>query len=147
MRLRVLAVGTRMPAWVDEVFADYARRLGSSMPLTLSEIASGNSREDEGKRLLAALGAREQPVALDERGREHTSAGLAQWLEAQRRVGRDLCFIIGGADGLAEPVLQRCSQRLSLSKLTLPHALVRVLLAEQLYRASSILANHPYHRA
>jgi 23S rRNA (pseudouridine1915-N3)-methyltransferase len=117
------------------------------MPLTLSELSSGRSRADEGKRLLAALSTRERAVALDERGTTFTSTGLADWLEAQRRVGKDLCFIVGGADGLAPEVLQKCSAQLSLSKLTLPHALARVVLAEQLYRATSILANHPYHRA
>jgi 23S rRNA (pseudouridine1915-N3)-methyltransferase len=147
MRLRVLAIGTRMPAWVDTAFADYARRLGGNMPLSLTELPSGNSRTDEGRRLLAALTPREQAVALDERGAALTSAGLAEWLEAQRRVGKGLCFLIGGADGLTPEVLQHCSARLSLSKLTLPHALARVVLAEQLYRAASILANHPYHRA
>jgi 23S rRNA (pseudouridine1915-N3)-methyltransferase len=147
MRLRVLAIGTRMPGWVDAAFQDYARRMSGSMPLTLTELASGRSRADEGERLLAALSARERGVALDERGTAYTSAALADWLEAQRRVGKDLCFIIGGADGLAPEVLQRCSAQLSLSRLTLPHALARVVLAEQLYRAASILANHPYHRA
>jgi 23S rRNA (pseudouridine1915-N3)-methyltransferase len=147
MRLRVLAVGTRMPAWVDTAFEDYARRMSGSMPLTLTELASGKSRAEEGKRLLAALSPRERAVALDERGTAHTSTGLAEWLEAQRRVGKDLCFIIGGADGLTPEVLQACGAQLSLSKLTLPHALARVVLAEQLYRAASILAHHPYHRA
>jgi len=147
MRLRVLAIGTRMPAWVDTAFDDYARRMGAAMPLTLTELASGRGRDDEGRRLLAALTARERPVALDERGTMHTSAGLAEWLEAQRRVGKDLCFLIGGADGLPPEVLARCGTTLSLSRLTLPHALARVVLAEQLYRAASILAGHPYHRA
>jgi 23S rRNA (pseudouridine1915-N3)-methyltransferase len=135
-----------MPAWVDAAVAEYARRLGSSMPLTVTEISSGSNKSEEGKRLLAALSVREQAVAMDERGTAHDSSGLAEWLEAQRRVGKDLCFIIGGADGLSEPVRARCQHCLSLSKLTLPHALARVLLAEQLYRAASILAGHPYHR-
>jgi 23S rRNA (pseudouridine1915-N3)-methyltransferase len=147
MRLRVLAIGTRMPAWAAAACEDYARRLPASMPLVLAELASGRNREDEGRRLLSSLTERERPVALDERGTLRSSADLAEWLEAQRRVGKDLCFIVGGADGLAADVMQRCGERLSLSPLTLPHALARVLLIEQLYRASSILAGHPYHRA
>jgi 23S rRNA (pseudouridine1915-N3)-methyltransferase len=147
MRLRVLAIGTRMPAWVDAAFSEYAERFGSTMPLVFTALPSGKNRTEEGRRLGAALTVREQAVALDERGAAYGSVELARWLESQRRVGKDLCFIIGGADGLCPELLQRCSQRLSLSKLTLPHGLARVLLVEQLYRASSILAHHPYHRA
>jgi 23S rRNA (pseudouridine1915-N3)-methyltransferase len=86
-------------------------------------------------------------VALDERGREFTTAGLARWLEERRRDGRDLAFLIGGADGLAEGTKRAAGTTLRLSAMTLPHGLARVLLAEQLYRAASILENHPYHRA
>ena len=156
MRMRVIAVGTRMSGWVDSAFDDYARRLRSSMPLELTELATANRKDagvaakakaGEATRILAALNPREHVVALDERGREFSTVELASWLEERRRSGLDLCFIIGGPDGLAAEVLERSQQRWSLSRLTLPHGLVRVMLAEQLYRASTILAGHPYHRS
>lgn len=155
MRWRVIAVGTRMPHWVDETFADYARRLGSKHELTLDEVptaartaaaGAASALRLEGERLLAKLRAREFAVALDERGRELSTSELAQWVAARRRDARDVAFLIGGPGGLAGPVKERCDFAWSLSRLTLPHALVRVVLAEQLYRAHTMLAGHPYHR-
>jgi 23S rRNA (pseudouridine1915-N3)-methyltransferase len=156
MRVRIIAVGTRMSGWVDDAFADYAKRLRPTMPVALLELATA-SRKDSGApakakaaeaaRILAALTAGEHAVAMDEGGKEFTSMELAHWLEERRRSGQDLSLIIGGPDGLADSVFKRCQQRWSLSRLTLPHGMVRVLLAEQLYRASTILAGHPYHRA
>ncbi len=101
---------------------------------------------EEGRRLLSALGRDDFVVALDERGRELATRELARWLGERMQAGRNLVFLIGGADGLAPEVLERCDWRWSLSRLTFPHALVRILLVEQLYRAQSVLANHPYHR-
>ena len=156
MRVRIIAVGTRMSAWVDAAYGDYTGRLRANMPVELVELAVA-SRKDAGAptkakaaeaaRIMAALAPREHVVALDERSREYSTLELAQWLEERRRSGLDLSFIIGGPDGLADGVLQRSQQRWSLSRLTLPHGMVRVLLAEQLYRATTILAGHPYHRA
>ncbi len=155
MRVRVLAVGTRMPAWVRSACQDYLTRLKGSFPVTLSEIepaARGASADparaiaEEGRRLLAALKPQEFAAVLDERGSEFSTRELAQWLQGRMQAGADLAFLVGGADGFAPQVLQRANLRLSLSRLTLPHALARVLLAEQLYRAHSILVNHPYHR-
>ena len=154
MRVRVIAVGTRMPHWVRSACEDYLTRLAPQLPVTLTEIepasraggAAARAVAGEGERLLAALRPQEHVVALDERGREHSTRELATFLAARMQSGQDLAFLIGGPDGLAEPVLARAQLRLSLSRLTLPHALARVLLAEQLYRAHSILANHPYHR-
>jgi 23S rRNA (pseudouridine1915-N3)-methyltransferase len=155
MRIRVLAVGSRMPDWVREVCADYALRLRASLKLTLLEIPAGPRSGQrgvlaalriEGKRLLVALRPKEFVVALDERGDEFTTRELAAWLDARRQAARDVAFLIGGPDGLDPEVLQRADFKLSLSRLTLPHALVRVLLSEQLYRAQSLLENHPYHR-
>jgi len=100
----------------------------------------------EGERLLAALLPADRVIALDERGRELTTRELATWLGDRMQQGEDLAFLIGGPDGLAPEVLRRSNYKLALSRLTLPHALARVLLAEQLYRAHCILANHPYHR-
>jgi len=155
MRWRVIAVGTRMPGWVDEAFAEYVRRLGSQHALTLDELApapraggrnSAAAIRTEGERLLAKLRPGEFVTPLDERGRELSTRELADWLATRRREGRDVAFVIGGPDGLAEPVRDRGDFVWSLSRLTLPHALVRVLLAEQLYRAHTVLAGHPYHR-
>ncbi len=154
MRMRVIAVGTRMPSWVRSACDEYLRRLRSGLPVELTEIAAASRREGgapramarEGERLLAALQPADHVIALDERGRELTTAELASWLGTRMQQGEDLAFLIGGPDGLASEMLARSHFRLALSRLTLPHALVRVLLTEQLYRAHCILANHPYHR-
>jgi 23S rRNA (pseudouridine1915-N3)-methyltransferase len=155
MRLRVIAVGTRLPVWVGQVFTDYARRLAGTLKLELREVASGprgakrpaaHARAVERDRLLAHLSGDELVVALDEHGRELSTGELAAWLGARMGEGRDIAFLIGGPDGLDPAVLERSGFRWSLSRLTLPHALVRVVLAEQLYRAHSVLAGHPYHR-
>jgi 23S rRNA (pseudouridine1915-N3)-methyltransferase len=100
----------------------------------------------EAQRLLGALRKDEYVVALDERGTELTTRGLATWLAERMQDGRDLAFLVGGPDGFAPEVLGRSDFKWSLSRLTFPHALVRVVLAEQLYRAHGVLANHPYHR-
>jgi 23S rRNA (pseudouridine1915-N3)-methyltransferase len=155
MKLLVLAVGTRMPRWVDEAFSDYAARMPRHLPLELIEIrpeprTTGKPVsalvDAEGARLRAALPSGSYRVALDERGSELTSAALAAWLEKRSGDGQDLAFLIGGPDGLAPGLLAEANYRLRLSAFTLPHALARVLVAEQLYRAVSILRNHPYHR-
>jgi 23S rRNA (pseudouridine1915-N3)-methyltransferase len=155
MRIRVLAVGSRMPDWVRETYADYALRLRASLKLTLLEIPAGPRVAQRGtqaalhieaKRLLVALRPKEFVVALDEKADEFTTRQLAVWLDARRQAARDVVFLIGGPDGFDAEVLKRADFKLALSRLTLPHALVRVLLAEQLYRAQSVLENHPYHR-
>jgi 23S rRNA (pseudouridine1915-N3)-methyltransferase len=155
MRVRVLAIGSRMPRWVEEAVDDYTKRLGPKLKVTLTEIPAGPraaGRETsravaiESERLLAALRADEYVVALDERGKQLSTRELADWLHQRMQDGRDLAFVIGGPDGLAADVLARSQLKLSLSRLTFPHALVRVVLAEQLYRAHTVLAGHPYHR-
>ncbi len=148
-------MGTRPPAWVREACADYTRRLGSRLKLTLVEIEPGprsagqsprKAVETEARKLLTALRPDEWVVALDERGTQMSTRELAEWLAGRMREGRDLAFLIGGPDGLAAEVAARSDTTLSLSRLTLPHALARVVLAEQLYRAMTILSHHPYHR-
>ena len=148
-------MGTRPPAWVREAYADYTRRLGSRLKVTLVELEPGprsagqgarKAIEAEARKLMAALRPDEWVVALDEGGKEMSTRELADWLAGRMREGRDLAFLIGGPDGFAAEVLARSDLSLSLSRLTLPHALVRVVLAEQLYRAISILSHHPYHR-
>jgi len=155
MRVRVIAVGTRMPAWVRSGCDEYFKRLAATLPVTLTEIppgertaasAAARAIAREGERLLAALRPGEHVAALDERGTQFSTRELAAWLRIRQQEGEDLAFLIGGPDGLAPSVLERSQLKWSLSRLTLPHALVRVVLAEQLYRAQSILANHPYHR-
>lgn len=155
MHIRLLAVGRRPPRWAEEAFSEYARRLPAAFGLDARLIAParghGNdverARADEGQRLLAALGARDHVVALDERGTGWSTGALAKRLAAWEMGGRDVALLIGGADGLAPTCLERADQCWSLSPLTLPHALVRVLVVEQLYRAWSLNAGHPYHRA
>lgn len=155
MRVRICAVGTRMPAWVVTAFEDYARRLRATLPVELTELKAAarstslpaqKAMAEEGMRLLATLGPRDFVVALDEHGHQFSTQELAPWLEERRRSGQNLALLIGGADGFAPEVYARAQQRWSLSRLTLPHALVRVVLIEQLYRVSTLLAGHPYHR-
>jgi 23S rRNA (pseudouridine1915-N3)-methyltransferase len=155
VRARVIAVGTRMPAWVRSACADYLARLRGALQVSLTEIepaartARGDARQAvalEGRRLLAALAPADHVVVLDERGRQLSTRELARWLALRMQQGAPLAFLIGGADGLAAEVLERGDFTLALSRLTLPHALARVLLSEQLYRAHGILGNHPYHR-
>jgi 23S rRNA (pseudouridine1915-N3)-methyltransferase len=156
MRLRVIAVGTRMSAWVEAAWNDYARRLRSANALELLELpvvrrhGTGDGQRAarlEAARILGALESRECVVALDERGRSLTTVQLGAWLEERRLDSQRVSFVIGGPDGLDTSVLERAQLRWSLSALTFPHALVRVLLAEQLYRVSTLRAGHPYHRA
>lgn len=155
MRVRLIAVGSRMPKWVREAYEDYITRLGSGLKVTLTEIEPGprsagrppqKAMETEAQRLLASLRKDDYVVALDERGAEMTTRELAAWLKGRMQEGRDLAFLVGGPDGFAPEVLARSDFKWSLSRLTFPHALVRVVLAEQLYRAHGVLANHPYHR-
>ena len=155
MHLTVLAVGTRCPGWVREAYDDYATRLRSRLPVKLTEIEPGRrgkgippgrAMDEEGRRILAALRDDTHLVMLDERGKERTSVALGTWLGERQRDGRDLAFAIGGPDGFAPEVRERAQETWSLSKLTLPHALARVVLIEQLYRAVTLLDGHPYHR-
>ncbi|MBV8045822.1 MAG: 23S rRNA (pseudouridine(1915)-N(3))-methyltransferase RlmH [Paludibacterium sp.] len=155
MRITILAVGTKMPRWVDEAFSDYAKRFGRDIGLELKEIKpekrGGGVTADKGiaaehARLLAAIPPRAVLVVLDERGKNWTTQQLAQQMQHWQQDGSDLCFIIGGADGLSPALKAQADILLQLSALTMPHGMVRVLLVEQLYRAVSILNNHPYHR-
>jgi 23S rRNA (pseudouridine1915-N3)-methyltransferase len=153
VRTLLIAVGERMPAWVQDGYAEYAKRLSRELPLQLVEISTkSRSRDaaraiaDEGAAILAAVPKSAHAVALDGRGRPWSSEDLAAQLARWRMQGQDLAFIIGGPDGLAPAVLARAQQRWSLGPATLPHPLVRIVVAEQLYRAVSQLGNHPYHR-
>ncbi len=156
MNLTVIAVGHRMPAWVTAGFEEYAKRMPREMPLRLKELkpaqrssASGDVArwmQSEAARINDAVPTGVLRVVLDERGRGFPTRQLAVHVERWRGDGRDIAFIIGGADGLAPDIKAGADLLWSLSPLTLPHGLVRVVLAEQLYRAASLMANHPYHR-
>ena len=156
MQLLVAAVGQRMPDWVQAAWKNYAGRFSRGLALDLREIPLARRgrnpdierlRAAEGEALLAAVPTGHRLVALDERGRQWSTAELAAQLECWMREERGVAFLVGGPDGLAPECLAQARDSWSLSKLTLPHPLVRVLLAEQLYRAWSITRNHPYHRA
>jgi len=133
-----------MPEWVTIAYEDYTKRLRSSMRVDLEELPVKSKAEEE-KRFLNLLGD-DYLVALDEHGKSRTTLELAKWLGERLQDGRNVSFAIGGPDGLGPEILKKASFRWSLSALTFPHAMVRVMLAEQLYRAHSVLQNHPYHR-
>lgn len=155
MRLHLIAVGNRMPDWVDAGYAEYAKRLPADCALVLHEIAPGKrtkgadlerARHEEGEKMLAALPKGAYVVALEVGGRAWTTQDLAQRLTEWRQGGRDVALLVGGPEGLAEACRARADAEWSLSRLTLPHPLVRIVLAEQIYRAWSIIQGHPYHR-
>lgn len=156
MHIRVLAVGGRQPGWVNDAFNDYASRLPRQWRFTLKTLPTASRGKNqnaetavrsEGKAILADINPSERMIALDERGEQCSSVALADQLSDWQSDGRDVCLVIGGPDGLSAESIGRADQRWSLSRLTLPHGLVRVLLAEQLYRAWSLQAGHPYHRS
>jgi 23S rRNA (pseudouridine1915-N3)-methyltransferase len=154
MKLSILAVGHRLPAWVAAGCAEYAKRMPRELPLSVVEIKpeprGAKNREQllaaEKTRLQAALQGFPRAIVLDERGEDLSTLQLAQWLEAWMREGGDTAFVIGGADGIASEIKARADASLRLSSLTLPHALARLVLCEQLYRAVSVVRKHPYHR-
>lgn len=155
MKLHLIAVGHKMPGWVDAGFDDYARRMPPDLPLRFTAIKPGHrtagedgarARQIEAERILAALPEGSVAVVLDERGTQVTTRELAQWMQGWMGEGVSPAFVIGGADGLDDRVKARAGRLMGLSRLTLPHALARVVLAEQLYRAACILKGHPYHR-
>jgi 23S rRNA (pseudouridine1915-N3)-methyltransferase len=155
MKLLILAVGNKMPSWISEGFNEYAKRMPREAKIELVEIKpearnSGKTAaqimEAEAQRIRAALPASALCIALDEHGATPTTKQLTQQMQDWMRQGHDVAFIIGGADGLHETIKQQAQQLLALSACTLPHGMVRVLLAEQLYRAHSLMHNHPYHR-
>lgn len=156
MRIHLLAVGTRMPSWVVEGYREYAKRLPRECSLHLVEIppakrhkslTAEQARQQEGRALLAALPKDCSVVALDVRGKPWSTEVLAAQLDDWLVSGRDIALLVGGPDGLSTACLERANQRWSLSALTYPHALVRIVLAEQLYRAWTITTGHPYHRS
>ena len=146
MRVTILSVGHKMPAWIQEGFHEYTRRMPPEIRVELVELKPDKSPADEAKRILAAVPDGATVLALDERGKAISTQGLSVMLSEWMRDASHPVFAIGGADGLGDEVKARADKLISLSTLTLPHQLVRVVLAEQLYRAWTILARHPYHR-
>jgi 23S rRNA (pseudouridine1915-N3)-methyltransferase len=155
MRVTVLAIGHRMPGWIQEGWSEYVKRMPPEIRVELAELKPEDrgagrpverAKQLEGERVIAALPANATLIALDERGKSVSTQGLSVMLAEWMRDGSHPVFAIGGADGHADAVRARADKLVSLSALTLPHGMVRVVLAEQLYRAWSILARHPYHR-
>lgn len=155
MRVRLLAVGTKMPDWVSRGVEEYRKRLPRDFALEVEEIAPGPRGKNadvaravtqEGERIRARLRGGEHLVALEVAGKPWSTEQLAREADAWRLQGRDVALLVGGPDGLEPSLSASADQRWSLSPLTLPHPLVRILLAEQLYRAWTLLVGHPYHR-
>ncbi len=155
MKFHILAVGNKLPAWVNDAFAEYAKRFSQEIPLQLIEIKpekrAGNKNKEqilnaEYQRIKTSIPAGCRVIVLDALGIQYTTAQLADVIEKWMQEGRDTVFVIGSADGLHESIKSSAHSALSLSKLTFPHGLARVILAEQLYRAVSLIRNHPYHR-
>lgn len=146
MRVTILSVGHKMPAWIQEGVHEYTRRMPPEIRMEIVELKPDRTRELEGERIIAAVPSGATLIALDEKGKAVSTQGLSVLLSEWMRDAVHPVFAIGGADGLSAAVKERADKLVSLSTLTLPHAFVRVLLAEQIYRAWSILARHPYHR-
>lgn len=155
MKIHIIAVGTRMPAWVSQAFTEYAKRMPAHCRLVLHEVVAARRgkgadierlMKDEGAKMMASIPRGAQVLALERTGQSIDTEQLAQMLETQLASGQDWAFLIGGPEGLSRECLARAQGHLSLSQLTLVHPLVRVLLAEQLYRAWTIVNGQPYHR-
>lgn len=154
MKLKIISVGHKMPDWVETACAEYIKRMPRELTTEIIEIkpdkrASGKNsevvQEAEAKRILEAAG-KDFLIVLDERGQEVTTTQLASKMAQWQTLGRDVSLVIGGADGIHPNLKQKADWQWSLSKLTMPHAMVRVVLAEQLYRAHTVIIHHPYHR-
>jgi 23S rRNA (pseudouridine1915-N3)-methyltransferase len=155
VQLLIVAVGHKMPAWIETGFTEYAKRMPPELRIVLKEVkpversgskTAATAMALERERIEAVLPKNVRIVALDERGKDLTSVGLSQQLQAWQLDGGDTALLIGGADGLDPALKARADALIRISSMTLPHGIVRVMLAEQLYRAWSITQNHPYHR-
>ena len=156
MKINLVAVGNKMPGWVTEGYEEYSKRMPRECGLQLTEITPARRtknaqpeqwKKEEGQRILAAIPDNQHVVALEVTGQSWSTEALSSQMQQWLTDGRDVALMIGGPDGLDQSCLQRANQKWSLSAMTLPHPLVRIVLAEQLYRAWTILQNHPYHRS
>ncbi|WP_028304935.1 23S rRNA (pseudouridine(1915)-N(3))-methyltransferase RlmH [Oceanospirillum maris] len=155
MKIKLIAVGTKMPKWVEQGYEEYAKRLPREFSLELIEIAPGNRGKNadierairkEGELMMSKISASDHVVALEVLGKPWSTEQLASEAEGWLMLGQDICLLVGGPEGLAQECKQRANQQWSLSPLTLPHPMVRILLAEQVYRVWSVIQGHPYHR-
>lgn len=155
MRVRLIAIGGKMPGWVSEGYAEYAKRLPADFQLELVELPLGHrgkgadaarAKRQEGDQMLAAIPRGDRVIALEVEGKSWSTEQLAAQVETWRMDGRNISLLVGGPDGLDSRCVAAADQKWSLSALTLPHPLVRVLLAEQLYRAWTLIQGHPYHK-
>ena len=155
MKINLIAISTKMPNWINQGFAEYQKRLPREFELNLIEISAekrlktsnlANIASKEASKVLQYIKTSTHCVTLDENGKQHSTKSFSQRLQHWQQLGSDIAIIIGGPEGLAQECRQRANETISLSALTFPHPLVRVILAEQLYRAVSLLQNHPYHR-
>ena len=155
MRIRIIAVGTKMPAWVEAGYAEYAKRMPRDLQVEMVELPLAQrgkntdiakAMEKEGESIVATIGKGEHVIALEVKGKPWSTEQLAENMASWKMSGDNYCLLIGGPDGLAPAVSNMATIKWSLSPLTLPHPLVRILVIEQLYRACSILQNHPYHK-
>ena len=156
MQIHLIAVGQKMSTWVKQGYDEYARRMTAECQIKLVEIPPGKRSKSadisrilkqEGERMLAAIPKGAEVIALDVQGKNWSTEELASEMRVWMQAGHDVALLIGGPEGLAPACIERATQRWSLSRLTYPHPLVRIILAEQLYRATSIIKNHPYHKA
>ncbi len=155
MKLTLLAIGKHNKGWQFEGFCEYQKRFPKQLAFTLKEVPSANHKASnpetiktlECEALLKHIKPTDHVIALDARGKAHSTEQLSQRLQQWQQGGKNCIFVIGGAEGLTKEILSRANETWSLSNLTLPHPLVRIIVAEQLYRAKSLLDGHPYHRA
>ena len=155
MRIKIIAIGKKMPAWVEQGWAEYFKRLPKEIKVELIELplggrgkttSTGKTKQEEAERILAAVAPSDHIVALEVTGKSWSTEQLADNIAGWQMDGKTVALIIGGPDGLDAAVLNRAQQKWSLSALTLPHPLVRIVLIEQIYRGISLLNNHPYHK-
>jgi len=155
MVIHFITVGQKMPKWVQEGYAEYAKRLPKSCAIKLVELpmaqrgktgSADKYKAEEAKKILVAIPKGAQLIVLDEHGQQVTTKGLAEKLEGWLASGQDIALVVGGPDGLEQSLIQQARWKWGLSKLTMPHPMVRILVAEQIYRAYSVIQNHPYHR-
>jgi len=155
MVIHFITVGQKMPKWVQDGYAEYAKRLPKSCAIKLVELpmaqrgktgSADKYKAEEAKKILAAMPKGAQLIVLDEHGQQVTTKGLALKLEDWLASGQDVALVVGGPDGLEQSLIQQAQWKWGLSKLTMPHPMVRILVAEQIYRAYSVINNHPYHR-
>jgi len=155
MVIHFITVGQKMPKWVQDGYAEYAKRLPKSCAIKLVELpmaqrgktgSADKYKAEEAKKILAAIPKGAQLIVLDEHGQQVTTKGLADKLEDWLASGQDVALVVGGPDGLEQSLIEQAKWKWGLSKLTMPHPMVRILVAEQIYRAYSVINNHPYHR-